>query len=114
MKGPPGSLSMDAVPSRTKRSLPVTGLLVPGLFPANAPRTSVDCVPGLVMVPGRANPVSGRPLELTGLTPCDAPPDLAPVSGLASDVPGRGSLAMALSSRSTSATPSSSISVSSR
>ena len=68
-------------------------------------------VPPRELVPGRANPVSGLPAEDMGRTPWFIAVPLIP--GLLRDVPGRGACAMALSSMSISATPSSSISVSS-
>ena len=61
MKGPPGSLRMLAVPSRTNRPLAVTGRQVPGRLPMKAISTEgvwpriPDFVPGRVLpVPGRA------------------------------------------------------------
>mmetsp|Transcript_24492 Transcript_24492/g.77432 ORF Transcript_24492/g.77432 Transcript_24492/m.77432 type:complete len:203 (+) Transcript_24492:1136-1744(+) len=114
MNGPPASESMEAVPSLTNRPEDVTGRDVPGRAPANAPSTVVP-VPGRALdVPGRAKPVSGRPLAVTGRTPWFGIPFAAcPVCGRARDVPGRGAWAVALSSIRISATPSSSISVSS-
>ena len=54
MKGPPGSESIDAVPSRTKRPPAVTGRDVPGRLPCMALPTSLVPVPGREPVPGRA------------------------------------------------------------
>lgn len=52
MKGPPGSESIEAVPSRTKRPELVMGREVPGREPAKA--LSTLPVPGREPVPGRA------------------------------------------------------------
>uniref|UniRef100_A0A7R9V3K1 Uncharacterized protein n=1 Tax=Chlamydomonas euryale TaxID=1486919 RepID=A0A7R9V3K1_9CHLO len=68
-----------------------------------------------LLVPGRANPVSGRPLLDVGRTAwLGAPPEpVCAVIGRDSDVPGRATCAVSCSSSSMSAMPSSSISVSS-
>ena len=68
---------------------------------------------GREVVPGRANPVRGRPVEVTGRMLWSGPEPFFDEPGRLMEVPGRGMAAVALSSRSNSATPSSSISVSS-
>jgi len=78
----------------------VSGLEVPGLLPCMAVVMSLPAEE-LVgrFVPGRAKPVSGRPLALTGRTTCDGAPAASDfVSGRLKDVPGLGACATAFSS----------------
>jgi len=109
MKGPDGSVTMDAVPRRMnllhikwyvniQHYLPaeVRGRDVPGRCPWKA-LSKVNPVIGLFdqkrlywypyldCVPGRANPVSGRPVADTGRRPPAVP---CPVTGRCSEVPG--------------------------
>mmetsp|Transcript_3834 Transcript_3834/g.11296 ORF Transcript_3834/g.11296 Transcript_3834/m.11296 type:complete len:230 (+) Transcript_3834:1194-1883(+) len=112
---PPSWCCMDAVPRRTSRPMDVSGREVPGRLPCIAVATSrpAEELVGR-FVPGRAKPVSGRPLALTGRTTCEGPPEESVfVSGRLREVPGRGACATAFSSMRMSATPSSSISTSS-
>lgn len=86
------------------------GRAVPGLFPLKAWSTDMPAVPVLMLLPGRTNPVVGRPeLDIGRMLPS------AVVMGLGADreVPGLGIEAIALESRSSSPTPSASSSVSS-
>ena len=96
---------MDAVPRRTRRPDVVTGRVVPGLFPRNAPSTPPLFVIGRVLVPGRRKPVVGRPDDVVGLMPWLGMPVCVRVPGRRRDVPGRGIAAVACSSMRTSATP---------
>ena len=92
---------MDAVPSRISRPMDVSGLSearggdckatfghfrrragldVPGRFPCMAVVTSLPAEEDVGrLVPGRAKPVSGRPLALTGRTTWVGPPPLSSV-----------------------------------
>lgn len=119
MKGPPTSWTIDAVPSLTNLPDEVTGREDPGLLPFIAASTLIAVPPlpeaevvFLLLVPGRAKPVTGRPLPVIGLTDWLGLP-LDWVIGRDRDVPGRATWAVSFSSRSMSAIPSSSISVSS-
>lgn len=99
------------------RSLPpeVTGLFVPGLYPAIAVVRLPLLAPvtGL-LVPGLIYPDIGLPELDIGLIIWDIPPFYpAELKGLEKLVPGLGALLIALSSIRISATPSSSISKSS-
>ena len=61
MKGPPGSDSIEAVPSRIVRA----DWLVEGraVFEVRGVRKAFSIVPGLaVCVPGRTTPLTGRPV----------------------------------------------------
>lgn len=93
----------------------MTGLLVPGLYPAIAVVKLPQLAPvtGL-LVPGLMYPEMGLPELDIGLTIWEIPPDYPEeVIGLEKLVPGLGALLIALSSIKISATPSSSISRSS-
>jgi hypothetical protein len=114
MKGPPASLSIEAVPSRTILPSAVVGRDVPGRAPAIAPSTPAVEPGRAAPVPGRAKPLSGLPLADMGRMPCPGTPGAPTCAmGRVSEVPGRGSVAVEFSSSRTSATPSSSKSVSS-
>mmetsp|Transcript_4463 Transcript_4463/g.12142 ORF Transcript_4463/g.12142 Transcript_4463/m.12142 type:complete len:92 (+) Transcript_4463:1089-1364(+) len=84
MNGPPGSDKMEAVPKRTNLPEEVTGrtMEVPGLPAAPArneasklavPTRPLD-EPVLLLVPGRAKPVTGLPELVIGRTAGDIPP----------------------------------------
>mmetsp|Transcript_74476 Transcript_74476/g.206861 ORF Transcript_74476/g.206861 Transcript_74476/m.206861 type:complete len:204 (-) Transcript_74476:73-684(-) len=112
---PPSWICIEAVPSRTRRPIDVSGRDVPGRFPCIAVLMSrpADELLGL-LVPTLAKPVKGLPLALTGRTTCEGAPVLSAfVRGRLSEVPGRGACARAFSSMRRSATPSSSTSMSS-
>ena len=113
------------MPRRVRRAADETGRDVPG---RPEPRNAVsivsrdDPVEGRAAVAGRANPVIGAPARVIGRIPwlnderpvATPPPALdALVFGRANEVPGRATCAVAFSSIMISATPSSSISVSS-
>ena len=105
--------SRDAVARRTSRPSVVAGREEPGRLPLNAVSTVICWLIGRDD-PGAAKPVSGRPVDETGRTLWSGPPPCRDNDGLLTEVPGRGMAAVALSSRRSSATPSSSSSVSSK
>ena len=96
---------MDAVPRRTMRPDVVTGRVVPGRAPLNAPSMPPAPVTGRLDVPGRRKPVMGRPDDVVGRMPWLGMPVCVRVPGRRRDVPGRGIAAVAFSSMRTSATP---------
>lgn len=94
MNGPPPVPAIiDAVPRRTWRPSAVMGRDVPGRTPRKAWSTDSAPVVGRALVPGRAKPVTGRPLCVMGrIAPSRPPPPPGRVvMGRDSDVPAPGS-----------------------